>query len=110
MEKNKKEEKAKIIYHRPTFETYTPCTLENFLAWKAKFDDELARLKSKNPKDDETKLTGKQFFLKNKDHPLKEPEEEEEEEDEDDEDEEVEDIEYNEGRYGKEEDDQKPFK
>lgn len=58
-EKNKLQEKAKIIYHRPTFDTYTPCTLENFLKWKAGFDEEMQKLKAKNPKDDETKLTGR---------------------------------------------------
>ncbi|KAL4470407.1 hypothetical protein ABPG74_012018 [Tetrahymena malaccensis] len=102
-EKNKAQEKAKIIYHRPTFDTYTPCTLENFLKWKAKFEEDMAKLKAKNPKDDETKLTGRQFFQRLKEQPTKEAEEEEPEEEDDDSD-------YNEEDSDNEEfDEQKPF-
>ncbi|EGR30542.1 rWD repeat protein [Ichthyophthirius multifiliis] len=89
-------EKQKIIYHRPTFDTYTPCTIENFLVWKAKFDDELNKLKVKQQKEEELRLSGKQFFLKNKGE-IKEPEPEEEEEEEEDEDyDQQEDAEYEE--------------
>lgn len=48
-----------------------PVTLESFMKWKEKFDEELARLESlkKNghKEVDESKLSGKQWFLQEKD-------------------------------------------
>ncbi|KAK7157931.1 hypothetical protein R3I93_009203 [Phoxinus phoxinus] len=44
----------------------TVVTIENFLSWKAKFEEEMTELKSKRQKEEEqagkTKLTGKQLF------------------------------------------------
>lgn len=67
----------------------------------------MAKLKFKTIKEDETKLNGRQFFLKNKDQPIKEPEDEDDEEEEED-NEDEEDSDYNE--VESDDDDQKPFK
>lgn len=67
----------------------------------------MQKLKAKNPKDDETKLTGRQFFQRGLDKATKEQEEEEGEgEDGNDED----DSDYNEEEADEdEEEDQRPF-
>ncbi|KAF4076918.1 hypothetical protein AMELA_G00220550 [Ameiurus melas] len=63
-EKNRKEREAEEAETK-AFQG-TVVTIENFLAWKARFEREMAELKSKKQKEDEqtgkNKLTGKQLF------------------------------------------------
>lgn len=77
--------------------TITAVTTENFLEWKKKFDEEMAELKKKEKminSEINSRMSGKQFFEKNKNTKLEEPEEEEDEED-DEEEENDEDYEEN---------------
>lgn len=68
--------------------TITAVTTENFLEWKRKFDEEMAELKKKEKmmnSEINLRLSGKQFFEKNKNIKMEEPEEEDDENDDDDE-------------------------
>lgn len=69
-EKRKKEEEAEEA-EKVAFQG-TVVTIENFLSWKAKFEQEMAELRKKRQKEEEQsgkpKLTGKQLF--ERDHNL----------------------------------------
>ncbi|KAJ8354038.1 hypothetical protein SKAU_G00216050 [Synaphobranchus kaupii] len=69
-EKRKKEEEAEEA-EQVAFQG-TLVTIENFLSWKAKFEQDMAELRTKRQKEEEqsgkTKLTGKQLF--ERDHNL----------------------------------------
>jgi hypothetical protein len=62
-------DEEEVIVNLTKKDTYTPCNLENFLLWKKKFDTEAAELKKLRNElvvEDNTKLTGRQLFEKNK--------------------------------------------
>ncbi|XP_067305705.1 RWD domain-containing protein 1 [Pseudorasbora parva] len=66
-EKERKERKEREAEEAEKFAFQgTVVTIENFLSWKAKFDQEMIELKSKRQKEEEQagkgKLTGKQLF------------------------------------------------
>lgn len=44
----------------------TPLTIENFLAWKERFDAEMALLKKAEKEDKDKKLTGRELFMRDK--------------------------------------------
>jgi len=62
-------DEEEVVVNLTKKETYTPCTKEAFLAWKKKFDAEMSeikRLKNDVVLEDNTKLSGRQMFEKNK--------------------------------------------
>lgn len=67
------------VKHRTVF---TPVTAETFLAWKKKFDSEMAELKKKDLQavaEINSRITGRQYFEKNRHMRVEEDLEEEEE-------------------------------
>jgi hypothetical protein len=71
--------KQEEVFEKPKFETFTPVTVESFMAWKEQFD---LRNKSKKveKKESEIKATGKEWFLGKKEEEILEDDEDEEDE------------------------------
>lgn len=63
--------KKEEVFEKPKFSTYTPVTVESFLAWKKEFDAK-NKLKKVEKKEAETKVTGKEWFLGKKDDEIEE--------------------------------------
>lgn len=90
-EQMQKKESDNILYipPMPKFSTYTPVTMETFLAWRRKFDQEQYEIKKRQRQFVEkeelmNKISGKHFFMEKKKQGERRGEEEEEKLDDED--------------------------